>query len=51
MKPRRHHNNKGVRQIRRGKTQRQVECIARRLGIKTISCDKKKSLDSYRAVI
>ena len=30
MKTRRHHNNKGERQIRRGKTRKQVEQIARR---------------------
>lgn len=33
MKLRRHHNNKGRRQVQRGKTQRQVEHIAKRLGI------------------
>lgn len=33
MKTRRHHNNKGERQIRRGKTQVQVEAMAKRLGI------------------
>jgi len=31
MKFRRHHNNKGNRQIRRGKTREQVRRIARRL--------------------
>ena len=34
MKTRRHHNNKGYRQIKRGKTRKQVEVMARRLGIK-----------------
>lgn len=33
MKTRRHHNNKGLRQIKRGKTRRQVACMAARLGI------------------
>ena len=33
MKRRRHHNNKGTRQIRRGKTHDQVARIARRLGV------------------
>lgn len=34
MKTRRHHNNKGFRQIRRGKTKDQVRQIASRLGLK-----------------
>lgn len=33
MKKRRHHNTKGVRQIQRGKTEKQVQRIARKLGI------------------
>lgn len=33
MKFRRHHNNTGLRQIRRGKTVNQVQRIARKLGI------------------
>lgn len=33
MKTRRHHNNKGHRQIRRGKTYDQVKHMARRLGL------------------
>lgn len=33
MKTRRHHNNKGFRQIQRGKTRTQAEVIARRLGV------------------
>lgn len=33
MKTRRHHNNSGFRQIKRGKTRSQVAAIARRLGI------------------
>ena len=36
IKDRRHHNNKGYRQIKRGKTQKQVAIIAKRLGIKYI---------------
>lgn len=32
-KERRHHNNKGLRQIKRGKTRKQVKQMARRLGI------------------
>jgi hypothetical protein len=32
-KERRHHNNKGYRQIKRGKTRLQVKRMARRLGI------------------
>jgi len=34
LKTRRHHNNKGFRQIRRGRTREQVAAIARKLGIK-----------------
>lgn len=33
MKGRRHHNNKGLRQIRRGKTRDQVKRIALKLRI------------------
>lgn len=33
MKTRRHHNNDGRRQIKRGKTRNQVAHIARRLGL------------------
>jgi hypothetical protein len=33
VKTRRHHNNKGTRQIKRGKTAAQVERMARRLGV------------------
>lgn len=33
MKTRRHHNNTGYRQIKRGKTAIQVERMARRLGL------------------
>lgn len=33
MKLRKHHNNKGFRQIKNGATQRQAKRIARRLGI------------------
>lgn len=31
MKTRRHHNNKGLRQIRRGKTRQQVVALAKKL--------------------
>ena len=31
MKTRRHHNNSGLRQIKRGKTRAQVKAIAKRL--------------------
>lgn len=34
MKQRRHHNNKGLRQIKRGKTVKQIKAIAKKLGIK-----------------
>ncbi len=34
MKTRRHHNNKGLRQIKQGKTTLQVKKIARKLKIK-----------------
>lgn len=34
MKRRRHHNNQGRRQIRRGKTARQLQRIATKLGLK-----------------
>lgn len=37
MKTRRHHNNSGERQIRRGKTRKQVAAMARRLGVPTRS--------------
>lgn len=33
MKTRRHHNNRGDRQVRTGKTRQQVAAIARRLGV------------------
>jgi hypothetical protein len=33
MKLRKHHNNKGLRQIKRGKTREQVKRIAKRLKI------------------
>lgn len=33
MKTRKHHNNKGLRQINRGKTRDQVKIIARKLKI------------------
>lgn len=33
MRTRRHHNNTGLRQIKRGKTHDQVRAIARRLGV------------------
>lgn len=35
MKFRRHHNNKGYRQIKRGKTRRQVQCLRAGLGSRT----------------
>ena len=35
MKTRRHHNNKGQRQIRLGKTRDQVATIAEHVGVKT----------------
>jgi hypothetical protein len=34
MKSRRHHNNKGTRRIRRGKTVAQVKRIAAKLGLR-----------------
>jgi hypothetical protein len=34
MKTRRHHNNKGLHQIRMGATRKQVERMAERLGVK-----------------
>lgn len=34
VKNRRHHNNTGYRQIKRGKTREQVKRIAKKLGIK-----------------
>jgi hypothetical protein len=37
MKFRKHHNNKGRRQIQRGKTETQLQYIAKKLGIKYIS--------------
>ena len=37
MKIRRHHNNKGHRQIKEGKTRLQVAGIAKKLGIKYIA--------------
>lgn len=44
---RRHHNNKGYRQIKLGNTCKQVEAIAKRLGIpygSKITPEKEKSL-------
>lgn len=40
MKTRRHHNNSGVRQIKRGQTREQVERIAKKLNIKTVKSEK-----------
>lgn len=37
MKTRRHHNNKGYRQIKRGRTVEQVKRIARKLGVPFVS--------------
>jgi len=34
MKDRRHHNNKGTRQIKLGKTTEQVKAMCKRLGLK-----------------
>lgn len=42
MKARRHHNNKGYRQIKRGKTRDQVERIARRLKIPYVTRKEKE---------
>lgn len=33
MKTRRHHNNTGYRQIQRGKPAKQMEALAKRLGV------------------
>ena len=33
MKTRRHHNNDGLRQIKRGKTRRWVAALAKRMGV------------------
>lgn len=33
MKDRSHHNNRGTRQIQRGRTRNQVRAMARRLGV------------------
>lgn len=33
MKTRRHHNNKGLRQIKRGKTEEQLKRICKKLGL------------------
>jgi hypothetical protein len=33
MKVRRHHNNKGTRQVKRGKTFEQLKRIAKKLGL------------------
>jgi len=33
MKTRRHHNNKGTRQIKRGKTDKQLYFICKKLGL------------------
>lgn len=37
MKRRRHHNNKGLQQIRNGNTVRQVESMSKRLALATFS--------------
>jgi len=34
MKTRKHHNTKGIRQIKRGKTWKQVKRMAKKLGVK-----------------
>lgn len=33
MKPRRHHNNHGLRQIKRGRTAQQMKRLAQKLGV------------------
>lgn len=43
MKKRRHHNNKGLRQIKRGKTSTQVEHMCRRLGLLYYEKEEKKT--------
>ena len=37
MKTHRHHNNKGARQVRRGKTYNQLKAMCRRLGLPFVS--------------
>jgi hypothetical protein len=44
MKCRRHHNTKGLRQIKRGNTRKQVERMARRLGIPYAKPDQEGSV-------
>ena len=41
MKTRRHHNNKGHRQIKRGKTAEQVKRIARKLRVPFVTKTEK----------
>jgi len=41
VKTRRHHNNTGLRQIKRGKVREQVRAIAKRLGIPYVNRDRK----------
>lgn len=43
MKLRRHHNNKGYRQIKNGSTYWQVKTIAKKLGIKNEKQNRKKT--------
>lgn len=45
MKTRRHHNNKGLRQVKRGKTRQQVKAIARRIGVPYRATESKRGLD------
>ena len=42
MKKRRHHNNKGYRQIKEGKTNRQLYSIAKKLGLHDVYKGYKK---------
>jgi len=48
VKYRRHHNNKGLRQIKRGKTYWQVKAMARRLRVTRLPAGKKEGLATER---
>jgi hypothetical protein len=51
MRTRKHHNNKGYRQIKEGRTVRQVECMAKRLGVGlTIKEIIRKRIDGGRCI-
>ena len=54
MKPRRHHNNKGVRQIQRGKTNRLIDRLKKEFeydGKINIGANKETSIPARKRIV